>query len=131
MCLKVIDVALDENRVGIGYKLMKRAYHKQTSMVLNGSVCSFEFGYKYRLNRWHKNEWKMRYTFPDAKQNYELGFHIFLTVEDARAYAPRSSDYVVCKVAYKDILAIGSNLTRLGNKKCVVAGQMKVLEIHP
>jgi hypothetical protein len=129
MCLKSVDVALewdarDKDYVGYGYKNISK---------YEFTAAPFHIELRPSSKRWKKATGKNRGMFDtiksSGKKRYVPGFHIFLNLEDAKNY----SGSLLVKVKYKGILAFGKNTNSVSSagKPCVIAKDMKIVEIIP
>jgi hypothetical protein len=131
MCLTSSKFELEydskiDDFVGYGYKVVShRVYNKLArkrwveakAQAIGGSV----------------NEIKTRRiaTRRNKKVYYTPGFHIFIKRDDAHNYYYSFRDNILIKVAYRGVLAFGSNDThdKFGNKRqgmCVITRYMKL-----
>ena len=119
MCMSSVYFNMEQNNVdkdwvGTGYK------HISSNMRANG--------FTFQLNKWltDTNTNPIR---ASSKKSYPAGFHLFLTREEAAAYAgkiPNSKN--VHEVKFKDIVSVGRN--RITNGKtgvCIIARQIKIM----
>lgn len=126
MCLSTIKFKLqriDDEIVGIGYKHISKANLDSLG----------------RLNwaKIKKCDWTMNWS--QAKHIYEnlytpggcypYGFHIFLKKEDADNYPFECNFGITVQVAFKDVLAFGTNRLYHNGKygECIIADKMRII----
>lgn len=125
MCLTKVSFTLDENGVGVGYKLLP-AEAFDSKGRFNTSL-SKQKGWS---KEWKKIEPRKQKINARDKQEYVPGYHIFLNKEDARNYRHSYSDSVLVKVEFRGIMTLGTNeTTRDEYGPCIVAKEMRVVEI--
>jgi hypothetical protein len=70
-----------------------------------------------------------KYADMDVDVGYTVGWHLFTTIEDAKIYAIRSDNYVVYKIKYRKVMAIGTQYTGNTKHKTIVAKEMKIVKL--
>jgi len=121
MCLDYVTYEPWTEEKKIGYKLFvpNKDGTKFSGLFYNVSK-------KYELNEIYIDE-KDHFIYSDTR-SYKTGFHIFKTEQDARSYGGISGKVLV-KVEYSNVVAEGYQNGWYGKCHCVVAKQMKLVEI--
>ncbi len=135
MCMQKVDAALNYDKnlgafVGYGYK------------AIIDDVTDSKGNLKPSAKRWKEATFTGHATPRDylGKERcdedytkYSPGFHIFLNQKSAEDYRIKQSGTLIVKVAYREIVAIGTNETdRYPNRRfdaCVCARYMKIVEV--
>ena len=123
MCLYTRNFSLEKDPetgefYGIGYKAL---------VDDNGLLSGTDHLDTFSLTEWLKAEGVKEAIYTDKEDGaYYPGFHLFLCPEDALAY---QEDCVVGKFKYRKVLAFGKNYTYDDYKECVVAEEMKFVEL--
>lgn len=141
-CLFSVDLQLNWNNkeqefVGFGYKAYQKYLFDSIGRIKNTAVNK---GVKLSKSKWMEatadgngNEYLLMSGtyYNDSSIRYFPGFHIFEDIDSARGYGLRYfMDFKLVKVIYKNIVASGTNYAGLlGYKRCIVARNMKILEV--
>jgi len=129
MCLKELrkfSVKLDENGVGIGWKV----FYKDSDGTLCPEVMRHLF--EYKRNGWYRA--KLPKKIPKHLFGYYPYFHIFLARKDARkwkeVFSGSSEHIVIRKVKFKEPIATGIQTYCMIDFRCVVAKKMLITDIE-
>lgn len=118
MCLSKVHFSMVKTKdefVGVGYKLLRNI-----GGVLKGS----DYLGAFKQDRWLKAS-----NLDMLDYGYPLGFHLFLSGQDARKYDNFYADYVVAEFKFRKVVAFGENDINGGVGSCVVAAEMKFVQL--
>lgn len=107
----------------IGYKLYDKTKNGFLSYYQDNDTCLYQIGKIYKaVNKEIQNS---------RGEFYTSGFHIFKKNPFEHLPARISDDdrHIFCKVAYRDILCEGQQISGQKLHDCIVANEIKILEV--
>lgn len=122
MCLKTVNY---DGVEGYGYKMFRKSGIRIKSFHRKSRINKTTWNVA-GLGKIYSNEYDYE---TDKYKKYPAGFHLYLSIDTAKNKVIENSGSVLYKVAFKEILAIGNDVTDPNRQtSTVVARQIKLIE---